>query len=485
MTMTSSLSNALSGLAAASRGINVVSTNVANALTEGYAPRILGLSSRSVDGAGAGVTVDGVFRVVDPVLLADRRIASSAAAGSDARSNALAAIETAVGDPTDEGSLTGRIAAFEAALLTAGSRPDSTVRLDEAVARAGEVALALNTISDEIQEIRQDADSGIARDVATINAALQDIQDLDVAIFRLGAGGRDVTALEDQRQAAIDRVSELVPVREVSRDGGRIALFTTGGAVLYDGRAVELGFTPRPAIEPTFSLSGGPLSGLTLNGVSIPVEGAGSYVRGGALAAKFELRDEIAPALQAAVDSVARNVIERFQDPALDTTLGATDPGLFTDDGAAFTPANEVGLAGRIALNALVDPDAGGLVTRLRDGLGAAVPGDAGDATLITALAARLGEAQNPASGPFASVSRSTSGLGAELLSLVASERQSADRTLADDRARLDGIRSEELRNGVDTDVEMQRLLVLEQAYAANARVISTLEDLFDQLARI
>jgi flagellar hook-associated protein 1 FlgK len=41
------------------------------------------------------------------------------------------------------------------------------------------------------------------------------------------------------------------------------------------------------------------------------------------------------------------------------------------------------------------------------------------------------------------------------------------------------------LEQGVDTDQEMQKMLVLEQAYGANAKVIQTLGGLLDQLLQI
>ncbi len=75
------------------------------------------------------------------------------------------------------------------------------------------------------------------------------------------------------------------------------------------------------------------------------------------------------------LDGMARDLYERFADPALDPTIAAGDPGLFTDRGAAFDPADEVGLAGRIAVNAAVDPAQGGQSWRLRDGIYAAAPG--------------------------------------------------------------------------------------------------------------
>jgi flagellar hook-associated protein 1 len=77
MSISGALSSSLSGLTAAARAAEVVSSNIANARTEGYGRREVQLSARSVGGTGQGVQVDAVRRMVDLVLLTDRRIAQS------------------------------------------------------------------------------------------------------------------------------------------------------------------------------------------------------------------------------------------------------------------------------------------------------------------------------------------------------------------------------------------------------------------------
>ena len=62
MSLTGSLNSALSGLNAAARAAELISSNVANAMTEGYARRELQTSARVVGQSGQGVKVDGVLR---------------------------------------------------------------------------------------------------------------------------------------------------------------------------------------------------------------------------------------------------------------------------------------------------------------------------------------------------------------------------------------------------------------------------------------
>ena len=46
-------------------------------------------------------------------------------------------------------------------------------------------------------------------------------------------------------------------------------------------------------------------------------------------------------------------------------------------------------------------------------------------------------------------------------------------------------MKESELAGGVDTDQELQKLLLIEQAYAANARVIQTADELIQLLIRL
>ncbi len=481
MSLSTSLANALSGLTASSRAAGVVSSNVSNALTEGYARRELHLSPQSLGGTGAGVRVDGITRSVNVAVLADRRLADADAGNAGAKTAFLSRVETLLGDPEDAGSLAARIAAVEAALVQAASRPDSQARLQSVVDAANTLTDHLGVLTHDVQQARMDADAGIARQVETLNTSLGQIDRLNAEILAQRSAGRDATALMDQRQLLVDRVAEIVPVREVPRDRDQIALFTTGGAILLEGNPAVIGFTPVGVITADMTIGSGALSGLTINGMPVP-SGDDGVLGGGRLGAMLAIRDDLAPGAQAQLDALARDLIERFETPAVDPTLAPGQPGLFTDAGAVLDPLLEEGLAGRIRLNALVDPAAGGQLWRLRDGLGAIGAGNVGDATLLNSLGAALSAGRIPSSGSFIGAARSTSGLAADVLSGIASARQQAEFRESYSVSRQEALTELQLADGVDTDAEMQNLLLVEQAYSANARVIQVIDDLIQQL---
>lgn len=482
MSISSSISSAMSGLNAASRAVEVISNNIANATTEGYARRELVTSARAVGSAGQGVQVVGIRRDVNLVLLNERRGAEAGSEAEATRAEFHTAVEKAIGSADDGASIGNRIADFTTALIEASARPDSEARLTTLLSSAKALADRIGTAADKVQDLRSQADDSIGDAVTTLNSALARIAELNGQIRTNSGGGGDGSALMDQRQQLIDTVGRLIPVTEVTRENGQIALFTEAGTPLVDGPAASLGFTRAGLVTSDLSQGAGTLSGLTLNGQPIQTAGSSSPIRGGALAAMFEVRDSLGPEAQSQLDALARDLIERFEDSGVDPSLAPGDPGLFTDDGAALDPMDELGLAQRLAVNAAADPAAGGALWRLRDGLGAASAGDAAESSLLVSLHEALAAPRQPASGNFMTGARSFESLQSDLLSSVTTARVEAESEASYASARTEALRQQQEADGVDTDYELQSLLAVEQAYSANARVIQTISAMIDKL---
>ncbi len=115
---------------------------------------------------------------------------------------------------------------------------------------------------------------------------------------------------------------------------------------------------------------------------------------------------------------------------------------------------------------------------RLRDGLGAAAPGEVGDASLLNALHAALTKADEPESASLEPVARSASGLVSEWASGVASYRVRQDSQLSFAQAQNLALAELEQVDGVDTDQELQFLMRLEQSFQANAKVMTSIDEM-------
>lgn len=480
MSMSGALSNAISGLSAAKRSADLVATNIANASTGGYGRREIELAA----GGNGGVQVATITRVMDRAALADRRDADAAVAMADTRNTALTRIADAIGEPGSGASLHDSLVNLETSLLSAAEYPESEPRLASAVDAAKRLATRLGEISDTVQIQRARADREIARTISQLNADLASVAELNIDIQRAMIAGDPSPALIDERQKIIDRISQAVPVRELDRGNGKVALMSDGG-LLLDGGASELTFVPATVVTSDLDIASGTLSGVELDGVPVDMARERSALSGGSLQGLFSVRDGLGPGIQADLDAVARDLMERFADPAIDPTLAPGAPGLFTDAGGPFIAADERGLADRLEVNAALDPDLGGSAWRLRDGIGAAAPGSVGDARGLQRLGEALSSLRPPSSGSFGPVPRDAATLAGDLLSGIGAARVAAeaDRTYAATRA--DSLNREILAEGVDTDAEMQKLLLIEQAYAANARVVSTVQSMLDTLMEI
>jgi flagellar hook-associated protein 1 FlgK len=480
MSLNLALGNALSGLGATARMAEVVSSNLANALTEGYARRSVALSAQSLDGRGAGVRMDGLTRHADRALLAERRGAESALTDRRTLASALRGIEGDLGSSDGGTSLAERIKALESALVSAAADPSSETRLAQALNRLNGVAEGFRDNAAAVQRRRGEADAAIARDVGDLNGALGSLARLNADIGNALAQGRDATALMDQRQVLLDKVGRLVPVREMERPNGGLALVTLKGAMLLDGtRAATVGFTPTPVVTADMTLASGALSGLTIDGEPAGTDGVGRLA-GGSLGAAFALRDRTLPAFGTRLDAMARDLLERVEDPATDPSRGAA-PALLTDAGGALDPLDTVGLASRLKVNAAVDPDRGGALRRLRDGI-AAPPGPAAEAGQLRRWLSAL---ETPRVLSTGGGSGSAATLAGGLAAEVGAQRLAAEEEESFANARWSTLRESELSGGVDSDQEMQMLLQIEKAYAANARVIATVDAMMQSLLEI
>lgn len=478
MTLSSAINNAASGLTAAARQAQITSNNLSNAQTEGYGRREVNL----VSGQLGGVRIDSVARIADPVIIGDRRLADADVGRQQTSASALIRLEQAFGPVGDPSGIAGRLAALEQSLISAGSEPSSDLRLQSVVSRLGEVTKAIRSDADALKIQREVADAAIAKDIDTLNRSVKQVEELNADISRMINTGQDPSAVIDARQKVIDKISSITPLKEVDRGNGQVALYTTSGAGLIDGKAAAFTFSPTVTIMPAMTFSGGVLSGISQNGTAVDPDNGYGRLAGGSLEAHFKLRDQTLPDIQSGLDNIAADLLSRFEELGVDPTRGPGDPGLLTDRGAALDPLDTTGLSFRIELNAAFDPTQGGDVTRLRDGVAAATPGPLGDGSQLDRFLGALRATTSLAPG---GASRTIAGHAADYLADIGQKRLVAEESLSFETARHTTLKTAELAGGVDSDQELQNLLRIEQSYAANARVLQTLDSMIRRLMEI
>ena len=482
MSISAALNTARAGLNVVGARADLVATNVANASTPGYVRRALSVSETILGGQTSGVQINGIDRSVDARLTEERRRLGSDMAQADVLSETWGKFSQRIGDDIESSVLFRNMAAFDTALKDAAQSPESTTHANQVVLSANNLVSEFTSLSSMISQERHRADQDIAVSVDALNASLRDIEDLNRSLASIDRGSAEAAALFDERGRVLDRISEFLPIQTHPRESGAIDVLTSEGVFLVAGDARVVNFTPSNAVGSAQSLAGGTLSGLTVDGTDItPGVGTFGAVSGGSLGALFTLRDTDLPELETQLDTMAQDVIDRFSDPSIDATNPAGSPGLFLDsDATAGT-----GIAGRLQLNALVDPNQGGAVWRLRDGLGAAAPGSPGDNTILSNLSDAF-ETVRSVSVPGLQGGFTATDLVAQLGSLAGQKRIQNESVLSSTSLQFGAVQQAEGdATSVDIEQEMQNLLIIEQAFAANARVIEAASQMVRELMEI
>ncbi len=470
MSISSALWIGQSGLTALGKRAEVTSANIANADSPGYVRRDADL----ISGVGnSGVSANGVTRDVDRALQA-RQWSEAAGAGYHAEmAKGISFFSDQLGEPDSALSLPSLIADFQTELDLLSVDPGNPIVQASVLRRAEGIVQGIGDAADAIVAGSDRAFGAIETIVSDVNDLSSQIADLNVRIAVSTTNTAERAALQDEQDAAIDKLAQLVDVKVVRRGAEGVDILTTSGASLVEGSSI----LPVTFDRSTGTLMAGPMDitpgGETSRGLT-----------GGALAADVMLYNTVLPEADRQLDALAAALITSFE--TADASLAPGQAGLFTDAGVAFDAANIDGIASRITINAAVDPAQGGELSRLRDGIGAATPGALSDGTQVNGFIDALNGLQSfdPALGLGENVTIATYAANfvtSPNLAAVDAERQAeAARTavlaIQDERS---------VREGVDIDTEIQNLLAIEQAFAANSQVISALTRMMDDLLEV
>jgi flagellar hook-associated protein 1 FlgK len=348
MGLSFALSTALSGLRATQTGIEVVSANTANARTPGYTKKSTVLDASVLGGRSAGVKVTNIQREIDTYVQRQLRTESSGLSFSNVASTYIDRLQRLFGTPGSEMSLDSLVSNFTGALDALATTPSSQSARQGVLTEAQLFTQSLNSMSADIQSMRQDADRGLASTTQQINAALKGIEKVQTQIDAMAVtGGGASPDLLDQRDRFVNELSDLVDIR-VGDSGSDFSIYTTGGATLFANHtAATLEYTGPVAMSPQTSYSEDPAQNnagtvlLHAPGSAAPVDLlADGKIRSGQLKAYAEIRDNVLVEAQTQLDELAASMAEAL---GTNTVAGiATGAGGFSLDVAGVKAGNKI-----------------------------------------------------------------------------------------------------------------------------------------------
>jgi flagellar hook-associated protein 1 len=443
------LQTALSGLEAAQAAIDTTGQNISNASTPGYTEEQVNLgesgpltipSLSGNNGAGSqlgtGVTVDDITRVRNTFLDSQYRSQNSQTSADNNNVTYLTQAQSALDEPTSSG-LSSVLNTFFSDFNTLSTDPSSQGAVQTVIDDGQNVASSLNTLAGQITSLQSQAtqqyDSLIDTSTGAVANDANEIAQLNVQIANAQAGGIDANTLEDQRDNAIDDLSQYSNVYVTTQSNGMVNVsFGNAATAAQNGTADATPLVDGGSVNLSQNLTDANLSGSSgtlgsLLSLYDPTTGDGTLTN-----------------YLNTLNGVARQLVSTVN-TAISTadSAGATAPAFFDPTGTT---------AATISVNSSLTA--------------ASTPYTATEATAVSSLSGGSAQQSYDAFvtqvGGDVSSAQTAQTTAQSVLTAISNQRQSV--------------------SGVSLDQEMTNLIQYQQAYQASARVMSTINDTFSSL---
>ena len=353
MSLSSALATAMSGLRANQTALSITSSNIANAQTPGYLAKGVNQVQTLSGDFGAGVNVTGVSRQLDQFIQSQLRSETAGGAYADQMANVLTQLQSVYGTPGNAGTLETAFSNFTTALQSLSTTSGSSSSQISAATAAQALAQQLNATTQGIQTLRSNAEQDINISVGQANTAMTQIAHLNVQLQGMSATDPTAATLMDQRDQAIDKLSQLMDIRVSTNGNNQATIYTTNGVELVGAQASTLSFNSQGMLNANSQWNANPANSsvgtITIklaNGAVTDMIGTGSIISG-QIAADVTLRDKTLVQAQAQVDQLAASLASALSDK---TTAGTAAPAAlapkagFDLDLSSVLPGNTINL---------------------------------------------------------------------------------------------------------------------------------------------
>ncbi len=459
----------LKGLRAAQRLLDVAGHNVANAETEGYSRQraeLIGgtpIPMAPVGFLGTGVEVAAIRRVRDQWVDFQLRAESANLGEANVRQSMLSQMEEVLGEPSDHG-LGAQLKMFWESWQNLSARPEDP-GLRSSVRQSG-LALAqkFNDLTAHFGEMRRETLGRIRSTVEEINGLAKRIAELNNQIGRASAATPNPNDLKDEQDRLLTRLASKADISVFeSPVTGMQGVFIGGHPLVSADRAYDL--------STKLKFDGDVLS------VPFVESGIVAAVKGGELGALLagynqNLSETDSSGVPAQIHELARGVMMAVN------AVHSAGYGLNGSTGVDFFVGTN---AQDIAVNPAIGGTPAGLALVAAAGQnplgGSSGPADNSSARALAALRRSLS---------FSSGTLTPEGFYQETLTQLGFETLAAKRRVQTQDVLVESIKERQaMVSQVSIDEEMANVVRFQKAYAASARIFSTVEDMLDVLVNL
>jgi len=308
MSLNGALSIAQRSLDLFSLGIQVAGNNIANASTPGYVRDALHVGpvppySSSGVLIGNGTIATGVRQVIDRFLETRIHAANTDYQGSNARAQAYTEIQNALRELGDDDLSTG-LNTFLESVQNAANQPNDPALRTIVIQQGQRFADQVSGLRIDVERARAGYSEQIRSLVDEANALINTITDLNPRIGQLeayGASNSQAGGLRVERLNALNRLSEIIPIRIREDASGQVEVFTGSEFLVLTGTSQNL----QTVVAPTST-------GVAEVGVETTRTHFALGAGGGELGGAIDARDNILTGFLDQIDQWTGGVINEF-----------------------------------------------------------------------------------------------------------------------------------------------------------------------------
>jgi flagellar hook-associated protein 1 len=441
--LTTSLLIGMQALNANEGALNATSNNIANADTPGYTREVAQFTEEPLNQVndqvlGGGVELNGLQSVRDELLNGQIQQQTSAQNSADAQSTSLQQIQTYF--TTTGSDIASALSSFSSSLAELSANSSNTAVQQTVLSSGQNLATAFNTTANGLTTVQSEADTQVTQTVSQINTLTSQIASLNGQLWQLQASGQDGGTVEDQRDQAVQQLSQLTGISITQSSTGETITTGNGSPLVMGNQSFAL---------QTATGSDGFQQVLDASGNNIT-----SSIQGGTLGGAIQIRDQVIPGYLNQINTLASQFATSFnaaQAQGFDSN-GNVGQNFFTAPTADPAAGLSVAITNPSQIAVSSDGSAGsnGNVANLSATLTNKLPSGQTAGQAYASLVYQVGNDTSAAS------SNSTA-IGQSLLQLT--NQQSAV-------------------SGVSIDEETTNLIKFQTAYEAAARIVSTVQAL-------
>lgn len=307
MGLTAALATAGRSLELATTGIQVAGGNISNANTPGYIREELQIAANLPfpQGSlifGTGAIATGIRQQIDTFLESRVHIANAEFRSADTLQSIYKQLEGVIGE-LGTADLSSGLNRFLGAINDLIAEPESDALRQTVIFQAEQFAGDVTALRRRADDLRTGLSGQVRSTVEEANRLIEQVAQLNRQITRLEAAGllsSDAGSLRTQRYTALNRLSEIVPIKFTENQDGSVNVFAGPDFLILGERVQQMIATAETD------------RGVEAASVRLSITGSDVSRHGGELYGLIEGRDTVLGGFVDSLDALAAGVIQEF-----------------------------------------------------------------------------------------------------------------------------------------------------------------------------